>query len=256
MDIRSLVATFGKDGGRDLRRATIQHTALTPNRNVVTVRPQPPTLMLPQQQQQPPSTVPDARKRMPTGGGRKRKEAQRVPQWVCDPCGGKGFKTQQQLDEHLREHVVCGVDGCKVSVHAGLLTEHRIVHTPFVKKMMSMTAVEVEKWREERRKNWPTAANLERKAREKLQQQQERQGEAQQKKRELPVAEQKPTDELPAAAKRPRAKKAPTAPSLPRRTKEKKRTFLENIYRKERETEADILIQCFVNMREKSLLLN
>jgi hypothetical protein len=107
------------------------------------------------------------------------------------------LQTQVQFDNHCKgmrvvpllclclivtsdsEHVVCGLDGCTVSIHPGLLAEHRLVHTPFVgcslycvhcitllmllfqvQKLMAMSEDEVAAWREERRRNWPTTANI------------------------------------------------------------------------------------------------
>lgn len=142
-------------------------------------------------------------------------------------------------------------------MHPGLLAEHRQVHTPFVQSLLRMTPQEIETWRAERRRNWPSAANVERcalkaewgavaltmhlgsKALE-----------------DKTTAAPQPPQQPPARSTEagpPRApgrqKRAPNAPSL--RRPARRTTFLANVYRQERTTEADILIQCLMHIHER-----
>ena len=80
----------------------------------------------------------------------------------CDTCD-KGFKTENKYKEHVAEHQKCHVDGCPYIAAPKLVKLHfNSQHKPgFAKKIWQLESKQdIEKWREERRKNFPTAANI------------------------------------------------------------------------------------------------
>ena len=87
-------------------------------------------------------------------------ESERVH--YCDVCerlvGG-----DLEYREHLSQHATCGIDGCGYTAHQDLLEKHiRHQHlTGFYKRIVQGNSPQdVEKWREERRKNWPTRIKI------------------------------------------------------------------------------------------------
>lgn len=81
----------------------------------------------------------------------------------CEICD-RSFKTQQQLDRHLSEHEKCCFDGCQYEAHSTLLKKHiEAQHNSGLFQRMGAieTEEDIEKWREERRKRYPTRANIE-----------------------------------------------------------------------------------------------
>mmetsp|Transcript_36836 Transcript_36836/g.49814 ORF Transcript_36836/g.49814 Transcript_36836/m.49814 type:complete len:345 (-) Transcript_36836:77-1111(-) len=96
----------------------------------------------------------------------------------CEPCD-KEFNNAKALAAHLKTHVTCAHPGCEfvgskkvVSVHNELShgrfagTGYRVIQVEVGNKMQDFNVLmgtcpeEVEAWRAERRKRWPTAANL------------------------------------------------------------------------------------------------
>jgi len=76
----------------------------------------------------------------------------------CDVCE-KGFESVHKLKEHSAEHATCGVDGCSYTAHESLLEKHvRHQHLSglFQKIPQGQSKEDIEKWRAERRKNFPT----------------------------------------------------------------------------------------------------
>lgn len=95
----------------------------------------------------------------------------------CETCD-RDFGSMEQLVSHKNEHQTCGIDGCKFVGHPLVVTKHiQMQHsTGLYEKIKKLdTPDEIAKWREERRKNYPTAANVELKA--KIEEQQETRGE-------------------------------------------------------------------------------
>lgn len=95
----------------------------------------------------------------------------------CEVCD-RTFKSQQQLDRHLSEHEKCCFDGCQFEAHSTLLKKHiEAQHNSglFQRIVATETDEDIEKWREERRKRYPTKANIE--ARQLAQEQRLKRGE-------------------------------------------------------------------------------
>ncbi|RUS91190.1 hypothetical protein EGW08_001103 [Elysia chlorotica] len=88
--------------------------------------------------------------------------------YFCDTCD-RGFKTEEKYHEHVAGHMKCSYKDCPfiaapklVQLHISL--QHR---TGLAKKVWSMESEEdVKKWREERKRKFPTAANIAKKKEE------------------------------------------------------------------------------------------
>lgn len=80
----------------------------------------------------------------------------------CDVCE-KGFTTPALLQEHESEHATCGIDGCTYTAHQDVLEKH-IMHqhlTGLYNKIpQGNSPEEIQKWKEERKKNFPTREKI------------------------------------------------------------------------------------------------
>lgn len=81
----------------------------------------------------------------------------------CELCE-RGFRQPYQLEKHLGEHEKCWFDNCNFEGHSTLLKKH--IETQHQSGLFQRigkveTEEDIEKWREERRKRYPTKANIE-----------------------------------------------------------------------------------------------
>lgn len=95
----------------------------------------------------------------------------------CEPCD-RDFRSADLLQEHKSEHQKCGIDGCKFEGHELIVSKHiQMQHsTGLYERLKNLdTPEDIEKWREERRKRYPTKANIE--LRQQMQEERNKRGE-------------------------------------------------------------------------------
>ncbi|KAI1302336.1 Nuclear fragile X mental retardation-interacting protein 1 [Halotydeus destructor] len=79
---------------------------------------------------------------------------------TCDACN-QTFFSDEELKSHLAEHVTCGLEGCSFQAHYKIVLSHQNGQHFNMKSMASKlikleTPEDIAKWRQERKKNFPT----------------------------------------------------------------------------------------------------
>lgn len=81
----------------------------------------------------------------------------------CETCD-RGFFTEAHLQAHLSEHQKCGIDGCQFEGHELMVTKHiQLQHSSgLYEKIKNLeTPEDIKKWREERKRRYPSRKNVE-----------------------------------------------------------------------------------------------
>lgn len=91
-----------------------------------------------------------------TPSGATEKSSTKPKKFHCEPCE-KSFKTQLQYEAHLTTHVPCPYDGCTYSAVRASLKLHELLHVNNMFAKLS-TPEDIAKYREERKKRFPTLA--------------------------------------------------------------------------------------------------
>ncbi|XP_047987171.1 nuclear fragile X mental retardation-interacting protein 1 [Leguminivora glycinivorella] len=84
----------------------------------------------------------------------------------CETCD-RGFRTQDILEKHKQQHQKCNIDGCQFIAHPKVITKHiQMQHASGLYKKIAklQDPEEIRKWREERKKKYPTKENVEKAA--------------------------------------------------------------------------------------------
>ncbi|XP_071453686.1 FMR1-interacting protein NUFIP1 [Hetaerina americana] len=109
------------------------------------------------------------------GGGRfngpARPQSSSSGDYYCDSCE-RGFMTPGDLQHHLQnDHIVCGLEGCTLSAHPKIVEKHqRMQHDSGLYSRLagvsSQKPEDVQKWINDRKKNYPTKENIDRRKQE------------------------------------------------------------------------------------------
>jgi hypothetical protein len=103
-----------------------------------------------------------------------------VAGWRCEPCD-KDFSGETQLNAHLESHIGCDHPDCSFEASKKVVSAHfHSTHGLYsgsgyksisvegqqFRVLLGTSHSEVEQWRADRRKNWPSSANMRRKREE------------------------------------------------------------------------------------------
>ncbi|XP_015432004.1 PREDICTED: nuclear fragile X mental retardation-interacting protein 1-like isoform X2 [Dufourea novaeangliae] len=89
--------------------------------------------------------------------------SEEIESYYCEICD-RDFPSEDGLFTHKNEHKVCGIDGCTFSAHPLLVEKHITMqhNSGLYHRMTNLTTREdIEKWVMERKKRYPTKANVE-----------------------------------------------------------------------------------------------
>nr|XP_026487565.1 nuclear fragile X mental retardation-interacting protein 1 [Vanessa tameamea] len=81
----------------------------------------------------------------------------------CETCD-KGFMTRNHLNYHKQRHQKCNINGCQFVAHPQVITKHiQMQHASGLYKRIGKlnNPEEIKKWREERKRKYPTKENIE-----------------------------------------------------------------------------------------------
>lgn len=93
----------------------------------------------------------------------------------CDPCD-RAFTSSEIFATHLKTHAKCGEEGCSFEASGKIVKEHKVTEHGKVdiqatyrgRKALALRSMEdkedIKRWREERKRSYPTSANILRKA--------------------------------------------------------------------------------------------
>ncbi|KAF6214671.1 hypothetical protein GE061_009414 [Apolygus lucorum] len=82
--------------------------------------------------------------------------------FLCETCD-RSWETQEELEEHVGTHVVCGTDGCTFTAHPKVVDLHfKMQHATGLYHKIPKTSdsKEIEAWIAERKKRYPTKERL------------------------------------------------------------------------------------------------
>lgn len=112
-----------------------------------------------------------------TNSHRAHQHYQKSREFWCEPCD-RDFRSEDLLQEHKSQHQRCGIDGCKFVGHEIIVNKHiQMQHsTGLYERLKNLeTPEDISKWREERKKRYPTKANIE--LRQQMQEERNKRGE-------------------------------------------------------------------------------
>ncbi|CAG2059992.1 unnamed protein product [Timema podura] len=75
------------------------------------------------------------------------------------------MKTALMLAQHIQEHGICGIDGCKFTAHPKVIAKHvQMQHLTglYHKICKADTPEDISKWIEDRKRRYPSKENVER----------------------------------------------------------------------------------------------
>ncbi|KAF7378980.1 hypothetical protein HZH66_015214 [Vespula vulgaris] len=84
-------------------------------------------------------------------------------QYYCEVCD-REFPSKVMLSEHVNTHKLCGIDGCTFTAHPLLVEKHISMQhsTGLYQRMKNLSTPEdIQKWIAERKRKYPTKANIE-----------------------------------------------------------------------------------------------
>lgn len=87
----------------------------------------------------------------------------------CEPCE-RDFNSENSYLSHKKQHVMCEAPGCQYSASSKAVKLHYIqTHEKGRFRIVLTTPEEIKIWRAERKRNWPSKTNIERKKEKKTQ---------------------------------------------------------------------------------------